>query len=766
LRCILPGFIAASSEDAMSSESPHISADLNQGFQRAFELAKARRHEDVTLEHLLLALLDDAHTAKALKGCGVKVDALRHDLEAALETLFERVPEGEEIQPHSTLGFVRVVERALVHAFSAGQREVRGGELLPAFLEEEASHARHLLEKHGVKRLALLKVLSHGPAAAKAKAPAKKQVEEEEEEGTVAEHPLEAYATDLVARAAAGRLDPLVGREAEITRMAQVLCRRRKNNPLLVGEPGVGKTAIVEGLARRIHEGHVPEPLKAARIFALDLGALLAGSRYRGDFEERLKAVLKALGEEPGAILFVDELHTLVGAGATSGGAMDAANLLKPALASGDLRCIGATTFQDLKSSLDRDRALARRFQVVEVNEPSVEDALGVLQGLKAAYESHHGVKYSDEALEAAVRLASKHLPDRRLPDSALDVVDEAGAAQKLLPKKERAKKVGPAEIEAVVARMARVPVNSVSADDREALQTLEAQLRAQIYGQDAACEAVAGAIKLARSGLRDPLKPMGCFLFAGPTGVGKTELAKQLAKALGIAFLRFDMSEYQEKHTVARLIGAPPGYVGYEEGGLLTDAVRKQPHAVLLLDELEKAHPDLFGILLQVMDHAALTDSHGRSADFRHTVLVMTTNVGARELSARQVGFAEAGGRRSATGTIEKAFSPEFRNRLDAILQFAPLGRREMERVADKHLRELEEQLKEKGVSLVCTPAARAWLAEKGYDPAFGARPMARLIERELRRPLAEAILFGPLAKGGKATVDLKDGRPCLSFG
>jgi ATP-dependent Clp protease ATP-binding subunit ClpA len=548
--------------------------------------------------------------------------------------------------------------------------------------------------------------------------------------------------------------------------MAQVLCRRRKNNPLLVGEPGVGKTAIVEGLARRIHEGAVPEPLKAARIFALDLGALLAGSRYRGDFEERLKAVLQALGEQPGAILFVDEMHTLVGAGATSGGAMDAANLLKPALASGDLRCIGATTFQDLKGSLDRDRALSRRFQVVEVNEPSMEDALGVLQGLKAAYEKHHGVAYSTEALEAAVRLAAKHLPDRRLPDSALDVVDEAGAAQKLLPKKARVKRIGPAEVEAVVARMARVPVASVSADDREALSSLEASLRAQIFGQDQACEAVSSAIKLARSGLRDPLRPMGCFLFAGPTGVGKTELAKQLAKALGIAFLRFDMSEYQEKHAVARLIGAPPGYVGYEEGGLLTDAVRKQPHAVLLLDELEKAHPDLYGVLLQVMDHASLTDSHGRSADFRHTVIVMTTNVGARELSARQVGFAEVGARKSATGTIEKAFNPEFRNRLDAILQFAPLGRPEMERVADKHLRELEVQLAEKAVTLTCTPRARGWLAEKGYDPAFGARPMARLIERELRRPLAEALLFGPLAKGGKAEVDLKDSRLCLSFG
>ncbi|MBI1751780.1 MAG: AAA family ATPase [Acidobacteria bacterium] len=745
-------------------EAPQISPRLNQDFQRAFELAKSRRHEDVGLEHLLLALVDDVHAAKALMGCGVKLEALRADLEAVLDRAFETVPEGEPFQPHSTLGFVRVVERALVHALSSGRTEVHGGELLPAFLEEESSHARHLLERHGVRRLPLLKGLSHGEAHPKA-AP-RKPAAEEEEEALVAPDPLEAYATDLVARAAAGRLDPLVGREAEITRMAQVLCRRRKNNPLLVGEPGVGKTAIIEGLARRIYEGTVPEPLKAARIFALDLGALLAGSRYRGDFEERLKAVLKALASEPGAILFVDELHTLVGAGATGGGAMDAANLLKPALASGELRCIGATTFQDLKGSLDRDRALSRRFQVVEVSEPSSEEALGVLQGLKTAYESHHGVAYSPEALEAAVRLAAKHLPDRHLPDSALDVLDEAGAAQKLLPRKGRVKKVGPADIEAVVARMARVPVASVSADDRESLARLEASLKGQIFGQDAACETVAGAIKLARSGLRDPLKPMGCFLFAGPTGVGKTELSKQLARALGIAFLRFDMSEYQEKHSAARLIGAPPGYVGYEEGGLLTDAVRKQPHAVLLLDELEKAHPDLFGVLLQVMDHASLTDSHGRSADFRHVVLVMTTNVGARELSARQVGFAEAGARRSAGGTIEKAFSPEFRNRLDAVLQFAPLTRSDMERVADKHLAELQVQLSEKSVALVCTPAARAWLAEKGYDPAFGARPMARLIERELRRPLAEALLFGPLAKGGKAQVDLKDDRLCLSFG
>ncbi len=743
-------------------DAPHLSPDLNQAFQRAFELAKARRQEDVGQEHLLLALLDDAHAMGILKGCGVKLPDLRQDLEAALGTCFETVPEGEPFQPHSTLGFVRVVERSLVHALSSGRREVEGGELLPAFLEEPDSPARHLLEQHGVKRLALLKVLSHGTAEAPTPHTAEAA---EDQEAPVAPDPLAAYAVDLVARAAAGRLDLLVGREAEILRMAQVLCRRRKNNPLLVGEPGVGKTAIVEGLARRIHEGTVPEPLQEARLYALDLGALLAGSRYRGDFEERLKALLKALAGAPGAILFVDELHTLVGAGATSGGAVDAANLLKPALASGDLRCIGATTFQDLKGSLDRDRALSRRFQVVEVNEPSVEDTLAVLKGLQPAYEAHHGVKYAEGALEAAVRLASKHLPDRKLPDSALDVLDESGAAQKLLPKRLRARKVGPGEIEAVVARMARVPVASVSADDREALASLEATLRAQIFGQDPACEAVASAIKLARSGLRDLLKPMGCFLFAGPTGVGKTELARQLARALGIAFLRFDMSEYQEKHAVARLIGAPPGYVGFEEGGLLTDAVRKQPHAVLLLDELEKAHPDLFGVLLQIMDHATLTDSHGRSADFRHTILVMTTNVGARELSARQVGFAGEGGRRSATGAIEKAFSPEFRNRLDAILQFAPLGRAEMERVADKHLRELEAQLAEKAVTLACTPMARAWLADKGYDPAFGARPMARLIERELRRPLAEAILFGPLVKGGGATVDLKDNRLCLSF-
>ena len=503
----------------MSPEAPQISPELNQTFQRAFELAKARRQEDVGLEHLLLALLADAHAAKALAGCGVKAEALRLDLEAALAKHFETVPEGEAFQPHSTLGFVRVVERTLIHALSASRREIHGGELLPAFLEEEDCHARHLLEKHGVQRLLLLKVLSHGPAAP----PTPKANEESlEGEASVAADPLATYAVDLVARAAAGRLDPLVGREAEITRMAQVLCRRRKNNPLLVGEPGVGKTAIVEGLARRIHEGKVPEPLKETRIFALDLGALLAGSRYRGDFEERLKAVLKALSETPGAILFVDELHTLVGAGATSGGAMDAANLLKPALASGDLRCIGATTFQDLKGSLDRDRALSRRFQVVEVNEPSTEDTLAVLMGLQAAYESHHGVKYTGEALEAAVRLASKHLPDRKLPDSALDVLDESGAAQKLLPKKLRAKKVGSAEIEAVVARMARVPVASVTADDREALSSLEAKLQAQIFGQDPACETVASAIKLARSGLRDPLKPMGCFLFAGPTGVGR----------------------------------------------------------------------------------------------------------------------------------------------------------------------------------------------------------------------------------------------------
>jgi ATP-dependent Clp protease ATP-binding subunit ClpA len=565
---------------------------------------------------------------------------------------------------------------------------------------------------------------------------------------------LTAYTTDLVARAAAGRIDPLIGRRLELERMIQVLCRRRKNNPLLVGEPGVGKTALAEGLALRIHEGDVPDMLRDAKVFALDLGSLLAGTRYRGDFEERVKQVLEQLGREPNAILFVDEIHALVGAGAASGGAMDAGNLLKPALADGTLRCIGSTTFTDVKQSFDKDRGLSRRFQKIDVLEPSASEALDILKGLRSHYESHHGVSYADEALEAAVSLSAKHLKDLYLPDKAIDVIDEAGAAQKLLPQVSRPETIGPEQVAQVVAKMARVPVQAVSTDDRRALATLDTDLRTVIFGQDRAIEEVASAIKLSRSGLRSPDKPIGNFVFTGPTGVGKTELARQLARILGVEFLRYDMSEYMEKHAVSRLIGAPPGYVGFEEGGLLIDAVRKSPHAVLLLDEIEKAHPDIFSILLQVMDHATLTDSHGRKADFRHIILIMTTNAGARELSDRRMGFTEAGTGGSSRGALEKAFTPEFRNRLDATVQFNALGTAEIERVVDRQIDELRALVVGKTIHIELDPAARTWLAGKGFDRAFGARPMARLIDRVIKKPLSELLLFGPLGEGGAVRI------------
>jgi ATP-dependent Clp protease ATP-binding subunit ClpA len=609
-----------------------------------------------------------------------------------------------------------------------------------------------------VTRLPLLRHLAHG--ALESKAPGEDEAtgpaapQGEEEEGAPAKDPLAAYAVDLVARAREGRIDPLIGREEELERLVHILCRRRKNNPLLVGEAGVGKTAIAEGLALRLVEGQVPDSLKEAPFFALDMGSLLAGTRYRGDFEARVKAVLEALAKRPGALLFIDEIHTLVGAGSVSGGSLDLSNLLKPALQSGELRCIGATTYQDVKQGFDRDRALSRRFQKVEVSEPTEADSLRILRGLKPKYETHHGVKFTEEALESAVRLSARHLRDLQLPDKAIDVLDEAGAAQKLLPARKRKKLIGLPEIEAVVARMARVPMQSVSSDDRQKLSNLEGELRAVLFGQDPAIDKVAGSIKLSRSGLRGHERPVGSFLFAGPTGVGKTELAKQLARTLGVEFLRFDMSEYMEKHAVARLIGSPPGYVGFEEGGLLVDAVRKSPHAVLLLDEIEKAHPDLFAILLQVMDHATLTDNHGRKADFRHVVLIMTTNAGARDLSARKVGFALSGTGGSAKGAIEKAFTPEFRNRLDAIVTFSVLGRAEILKVVDKNLKELQALLDEKNVTLEVSREAKEWLADKGYDPAFGARPMARVIEEHLKKPLADAMLFGKLQKGGKAKV------------
>ena len=732
---------------------PPLSKALQSGLAKAYQLAKSARHEFITLEHLLLGLLEDPFAREAISGCGGDPARLASNLEGSLLEKHPAIPGEHPLEPAPTLGFQRVMEHAILHSMSSEQPSLDSGGVLVSLLREKDSHAVWFLRQEGVERLPLVKFLSHGASRDAGAEPSSNPGEEEEGEAP-AKDPLQAYAVDLTARARAGGIDPLIGRDEEIARMVQILCRRRKNNPLLVGDPGVGKTALAEGLALRIIDGKVPDLLEGASLFALDMGALLAGTRYRGDFEQRVKAVLEALKKQDKALLFIDEIHTLVGAGATSGGSMDASNLLKPALQSGELRCLGATTFQDAKHSFDKDRALSRRFQKVEVSEPTAADTLAILKGLKSRYEDHHGVTFTDEALEAAVRLSDRHLRDLKLPDKALDVLDEAGAAQKLLPKRRRRRTIGPAEIEAVVAGMARVPVQTVGHDDREALARLEPDLKAVIYGQDEAVDKVASAIKLARSGLRGSDKPIGSFLFAGPTGVGKTELARQLAKILGVSFHRFDMSEYMEKHAVSRLFGAPPGYVGFEEAGLLTDAVRKDPHAVLLLDEIEKAHPDLFAILLQVMDHASLTDSHGRAADFRHVVLVLTTNVGARDLSARRVGFADAaaGASGSARGVLEKAFSPEFRNRLDATIQFKPLGEAEILKVVDKNLRELQALLDEKKVVLQVGDEARRWLAKKGFDPAFGARPMARIIEQHLKKPLADAILFGKLQRGGKA--------------
>jgi ATP-dependent Clp protease ATP-binding subunit ClpA len=723
--------------------------------QRAFRMASDRRHEEVGLEHLLLSITDEPQARRVLTTCGANLEVLRRQLTDVLARAFTPVAAPTVVEPEPTLGFDRVIQQAMMHAVSSSAKHVESGSLLVFLLQEEDSHAAYFLRSQGVERLLLLRVLSHGAKSEPATASPGSG------EQSAPSDPLQAYASDLVARAAAGQIDPLIGRALEIERMVQVLCRRRKNNPLLVGEPGVGKTALAEGLALRIHQGEVPDVLKGARVFALDLGALVAGTRYRGDFEERVKQVLDRLSKEENAILFIDEIHTLVGAGAASGGAMDAGNLLKPALASGQLRCIGSTTFSDVKQSFDRDRALSRRFQKIDVLEPSEEEALEILKGLRLHYESHHGVQYDDEALAAAVSLSARHLQDLHLPDKAIDVLDEAGAAQKMLPAAERTGRIGAAQVEQIVAKMARVPVQTVSSDDKRALERLDVELKHVIFGQNGPIDEVASAIKLSRSGLRAPDKPIGNFLFAGPTGVGKTELARQLARIMGVEFIRFDMSEYMEKHAVSRLIGAPPGYVGYEEGGLLIDAIRKAPHAVLLLDEIEKAHPDMFSILLQVMDHATLTDSHGRKADFRHVVLIMTTNAGARDLSDRRLGFAEQGKGGSSRGALERTFSPEFRNRLDAVVTFGALGTEEIERVVDKQIDEVRGMVAAKKVTIVVEPAARAWLARKGFDRAFGARPMARLIERVIKKPLSEMLLFGSLADAGgevRVTVENDD--------
>jgi ATP-dependent Clp protease ATP-binding subunit ClpA len=739
-----------------------ISKELETTLNAALKEARRRRHEYVCLEHLLYALLHDKDASAAILNCGGDLERLRKALEEFFTGQLEALPEGVIQEPQQTLGFHRVLQRAVIHAQSAEKKEITGGNLLIAMFREPDSYAVYLLVEQGITRFDVVNYVSHGISKISTgeEWPQKEEEQGEEEKPASRVNPLEAFTVNLIDRAAQGKIDPLIGREDEIERTIHVLCRRRKNNPIYVGDPGVGKTALAEGLALKIQRGEVPDALKDAAIYALDMGALLAGTKFRGDFEARLKGVLKGLAKRPNAILFIDEIHTIVGAGATSGGSMDASNILKPALASGDLKCIGSTTYHDYKSYFERDRALARRFQKIEIPEPSQDEAYKILEGLKSHYEKHHGVHYSAAAIRAAVQLSAKHINDRRLPDKAIDIIDEIGAAVKIQPAEKRKKTIGPKDIEKMVAKIAKIPPRSVSTSDKEQLQNLDRDLKLVVFGQDAAIETLAGTIKLSRSGLGHPEKPIGCFLFSGPTGVGKTEVAKQLAQVMGIEFLRFDMSEYMEKHTVSRLIGAPPGYVGFDQGGLLTDAINRNPYAVLLLDEIEKAHPDLFSILLQVMDHATLTDNNGKKADFRNIILIMTTNAGAREMSSSPLGFAAQSNVGKGKEAIEKMFSPEFRNRLDAMVTFNTLSPEIIERVVEKFIMELDHQLNEKKVFLQLTPKARRWFAERGYDPAFGARPMARLIQNEIKRVLADEILFGKLQNGGKVEVDEHEGK------
>jgi ATP-dependent Clp protease ATP-binding subunit ClpA len=762
-----------------------LSPELETAIRRALDDATTRGHEFSGLEHLLLSLLSDDKTAEVVRQCGGNVARLQGKLQAYLEKEVVVVPEDERERAQPTLGFARVVQRAVNHVLGAGRNEANGSNVLVALMSEPDSHAVAFLKEEGITRLDVVSYISHGISKllpAKTSGPsgtggARQPADEEGEEAPV--DPLTAFAVNLNERARNGEIDPLIGRSREVERALHVLARRRKNNPLFVGDAGVGKTAIVEGLARRIELGEAPEALKGATIYALDMGAMVAGTRYRGDFEERFKAVLKALAEQEDAIVFIDELHTIVGAGAASGGAMDASNLIKPALANGKLRCIGTTTHKEYRSYIEKDRALARRFQSIEVEEPSIPDTIKVLKGLRARYEEFHGVKYTDKALRAAAELSTRYLHDRRLPDKAIDLLDEAGAALKIKSRRsheqpedadgegtddapERLPVVHSRQIESVVATMARIPPKRVASDDRDRLGRLESDLKAKIFGQDQAVERVAQAIKMNRAGLGLPQRPIGSFLFAGPTGVGKTELAKQLAETLGVSFLRFDMSEYMERHTVSRLIGAPPGYVGFDQGGLLTDAIHQAPHTVLLLDEIEKAHPDLFNLLLQVMDHGSLTDNNGRKSDFRHVILIMTSNVGAREISKRLPGFGGAAGAQfgDTDEAYKRMFAPEFRNRLDAKIDFKPLDPRVMGQIVDKFVAELATQLAERKVTIELLPAARAYLAEKGYDPLNGARPLARVIQDEVKRPLTDELLFGKLVDGGKVRVDATDGK------
>ncbi|HZS84659.1 MAG TPA: ATP-dependent Clp protease ATP-binding subunit ClpA [Stellaceae bacterium] len=738
-----------------------LSRNLEKTLHRALAHANERRHEYATLEHLLLALTEDQDAVAVLRACSVDLDKLRRDLANYIDNELSNLISTHIEDAKPTASFQRVLQRAAIHVQSSGREEVTGANVLVAMFAERESHAIFYLQEQDMTRFDAVNYISHGIAKAPGRSESRRVqgAEEEERSGEKSKKgghdALDAYCVNLNKKAKNGKIDPLIGRESEVDRTIQILCRRSKNNPLYVGDPGVGKTAIAEGLARRIVQREVPEVLMGATIFALDMGALLAGTRYRGDFEERLKAVLSELEAHPGAVLFIDEIHTVIGAGATSGGAMDASNLLKPALASGTIRCIGSTTYKEYRNYFEKDRALVRRFQKIDVNEPTVEDSVKILRGLKPYYERHHKVRYTADALRAAVELSHRYINDRKLPDKAIDVIDETGAAQMLVPENRRRKTITAKEVETVIATMARIPPKSVSRDDKEVLKNLERDLKTMVFGQDQAISALTSAIKLARAGLRDPEKPIGSYLFSGPTGVGKTEVARQLARTLGIEMTRFDMSEYMERHTVSRLIGAPPGYVGFDQGGLLTDAVDQHPHCVLLLDEIEKAHPDLFNILLQVMDYGKLTDHNGKSVDFRNVILIMTTNAGAADLAKPAIGFGSEVRQGDDHEAVNRLFTPEFRNRLDAIISFKALGPETIGRVVDKFVLQLEEQLADRNVTIELSAEARKWLAEKGYDHLFGARPLARIIQEHIKKPLAEELLFGRLAKGGIVRVE-----------
>ncbi len=755
-----------------------LSRNLEQTLHRALSFASDRRHEYATLEHLLLGLADDSDAATVLRACGVDLDKLRQDLTEFLDKDLSGLTTDRTTEPKPTAGFQRVVQRAAIHVQSSGRDEVTGANVLVALFSERESHAVYFLQLQDMTRLDAVNFISHGiakapgrttqrPAAGGAPAtPAENsEGEREEKPNRRNQDALSTYCVNLNKKAMAGKIDPLIGRDTEVERTIQILCRRTKNNPLYVGDPGVGKTAIAEGLAKRIVEGDVPEVLAKSTIFALDMGALLAGTRYRGDFEERLKAVVTELEAQPGAVLFIDEIHTVIGAGATSGGAMDASNLLKPALASGNLRCIGSTTYKEFRNYFEKDRALVRRFQKIDVAEPSIEDTVRILKGLKTNYEKHHKVTYTDEAIRAAVELSAKYINDRKLPDKAIDVIDEVGASRMLLPEAKRRRTVTLRDVEEIVAKIARIPPKSVSADDKETLRNLERDLKSMVFGQDRAIEALSAAIKLSRAGLRDAEKPIGNYLFSGPTGVGKTEVARQLASTLGIELIRFDMSEYMERHSVSRLIGAPPGYVGFDQGGLLTDAIDQHPHAVLLLDEIEKAHMDLFNILLQVMDHGKLTDHNGKTVDFRNVILIMTTNAGAADMAKEAIGFGRVAREGEDDEAIKRLFTPEFRNRLDATITFAGLTEEIVGRVVEKFVMQLEAQLADRNVTIELSSSAKEWLAERGYDRLYGARPLARVIQEYIKKPLAEELLFGKLAHGGAVKVTMKDGKLDFEF-